>query len=109
MRVIKAFEDELRGLARHRKALRNRRPLREHAGKITRRPHGWKIDAAIVEKIGIDQPRDQAEWQIVAIDGMGGEQRPAGLELDRPEAVELDGGFSVGKRRIRKLRGGMKV
>src|ERR1700756_3777165 len=72
MRVIKAFEDELRGLARHRKALRNRRPLREHAGKITRRPHGWKIDAAIVEKIGIDQPRDQAEWQIVAIDGMVG-------------------------------------
>ena len=57
------------------------------------RPDRRKIDAAVVKAIGIDQPRDQAKRQVVAVDRMGGKQRPAGLELDGPEAVEFERGL----------------
>src|SRR3979490_803959 len=110
MRLIETFEFKLRGVARHRKDLRNRRALRQHAGELRFRPDRRKIDAAIVETIGVDQSRDRAKWQIVAVDGMGCKQRPAWLEFDGPEAVELDRRLSISReRRIRKLCRDMKT
>src|SRR5579871_1151730 len=109
MGVIKTLEHELRRLARDRKTLRDRRTLCEHAREVRVFPYGRKIDAAVMKAIGIDQPRDQAKWKVVAIDGMGRKQRPARLELDRPKTVELDRRLAVGEWRVWKLRGGMKT
>ena len=110
VRLIKTLEYELGRGARDRKALRHRRALRQHAGKIRLRPERREIDAAVVKAIGIHQARDQAKRQFVAIYGMGGEQRPAGLKLDGPEAVELDRGLPcLRKRRVRELGRDMKA
>src|SRR6516164_7984163 len=109
VRIVKTFEDKLRGLARHGKTLCNRRALRERSRKIVLHPHRRKIDAAIMEEIGIDQSRDQAKRQVTAIDGMDRKQRPAGLKLEGPKSVEFERGASVGKRCIGKLRWRMKA
>ena len=53
-------------------------------------PDRWKVDADIDETIGIDKTGDEPERQVVAVDRVHRHQRPAGVELDRPEAVELD-------------------
>ena len=59
-----------------------------------------------METVGIHQSGDQAKRQIVPIDGMGSKQRPAGLKLDGPEAVEFDRGLPVPcKGSIRILTG----
>src|SRR5712672_2765963 len=88
--IIKGLEHELRRFTRYGKTLRHRRALFENAGKIGLCPYGRKVDAAVVKSVGVDQTRNEAEWQIIAVDGMRCEQRPAGLELDGPETVELD-------------------
>src|SRR5487761_2022081 len=108
--LVKALEHELRGGARHREDLRHRRTLRQHAAKIRLRPDTRKIDPAVVNAIGVDESRDQSERQIVAIDGMGSKQRPAGFKLDGPEAVEFDCGLpAFCKWRPCKLRRDMKA
>src|SRR5260221_13737979 len=104
MWLVEAFEFELWCFARDREALRRRCAPRQHSGKIRLGPDRRKVDSAVVKAIGIHQSRDQAKRQVVAIDRMGGEQRPAGLELDGPETVEFDGGLPVlCKGRIGKL------
>src|ERR1700722_16221050 len=110
LRLIETFEFEFCRSARHCEDLRHRRALRQHTGELRLRPDRRKIDAAIVETISVDQSRDRAKWQIVAVDGMGCKQRPARLKLDGPEAVELDRRPSVTReRRIRKLCRDMKT
>src|SRR5581483_7997202 len=53
--LVESFEHQLRIAARDGKALRDRRALLEHAGKILVGPQRRKIDAAVVEEIGSDQ------------------------------------------------------
>jgi hypothetical protein len=110
VRLIEALEFQVRCGARHREALRHGRAFRQHAGKVRLCPDRREIDAAVMEAIGIHQSRDQAKRQIVPVDGMGGKQRPAGLEFDGPEAVELERGLAFfGKRRFCELRRDMKA
>ena len=110
MSFIKTLEFKLRGGARNRKTLRHRRALGQHAGKIGRSPDAREIDAAVMKAIGIHQSRNQAKRQVIAIHRVRGEQRPTGLKLDGPEAVEFDRGLPFpGKGSIRELGRDMKA
>src|SRR3981081_4022289 len=104
LRLSETFEYEFRRGARNRKTLRHRRTFRQHARKFRLGPDRREINAAVMKAIGVHQAGDQAKRQLVAIERVRGEQRPAGLQLDGPETVELDGGLSLPcKWRIRKL------
>src|SRR3981081_120917 len=108
--LIKTLEFERWSRARNGKALRHRRALWQHSRKIGLRPDTREIDAAVMKAIGIDQSRNQTKRQPIAIHGVGGEQRPAGLELDGPKTVEFERRLAPScKRRIRKLRGDVKA
>src|SRR5262245_747601 len=77
-------------LSLHRDALRDRCPFRKHTPEGGVAPVRWKIDEIVLVEISVDEPGECYEWQVVAIDRVGDEQRIAGRRFDRPEIIELD-------------------
>src|SRR5262249_19701346 len=73
-----------------RNALCDWRALGQHAAKRQVAPARRKVDEIVLVEIGIDEPGQSQEREIVTIDRMGDQQRIAGRRFDRPEIVELD-------------------
>jgi hypothetical protein len=57
------------------------------------------VDTDFIEAIGIDQAGDGTERQVIAVDRVHRRQRPARLQLDGPEAVELDARLRAERQR----------
>src|SRR5215471_21827494 len=77
-------------VALDRQALRERSSSRQNSLELGVSPLRRKVDEIILEAIGIHEPGQGDEWQIVSIDRMRDEQGITGWRFDRPEVGELD-------------------